>query len=103
MRVAIIGDMHTVTAFRVAGVKGFPADAATAGDTLRRLFEDGNYCILAVTRGLAETLDPELVHRIRHSTTAIFMEVPALDDEEGFRGGIMQVLTEALGIEMQER
>ncbi len=103
MRVAIIGDIYTVTAFRMAGIDGFTADTATAVDTVRGLFESGLYCILCVTGRLADSLDDELVKGIRHSTTTLFLEIPAVDDEEGFRGGIMQVLTEALGIEMQEK
>ena len=103
MRVAIVGDIHTVTAFRVAGVEGFTADTATAVETVRSLFESGLYCILCVTSMLADSLDDELVQGIRYSTTTLFLEIPAVDDGEGFRGGIMQVLTEALGIEMQER
>jgi V/A-type H+-transporting ATPase subunit F len=97
----MIGDGSTVSGFAAGGVVGFPAyQSAEALALLQELAHSGEYAIIFVTEGLAESILPDIA-RIPTGAVPAIIVVP---DQGGARGiGFRKIQTaveKALGIDL---
>ena len=100
-KIAMIGDGSTVSGFAAGGVVGFPAyQSAEALALLQELAHSGEYAIIFVTEGLAESILPDIA-RIPTGAVPAIIVVP---DQGGARGiGFRKIQTaveKALGIDL---
>ncbi|MFH0977484.1 MAG: V-type ATP synthase subunit F [Spirochaetota bacterium] len=96
--VYLIGDVHTVNAFRISGIKGFIADAKSSGSILEYLLRQDNASVIIITRECAETLAGEIKRINLESPQRVIIEIPGIDDERGFGKSLTSYITEALGV-----
>jgi len=97
-KIYILGDIHTVTALRLAGVEGRVADRKSVDIHLNELLKRGDAGVIVITRELAEEI-PEKIYDVNlNLVTPVIIEIPGIDDPRGFRTSILDYITEALGI-----
>ena len=97
-KIYILGDIHTVTALRLAGVEGRVADRESVDIHLDELLERGDAGVIVITRELAEEI-PEKIYNVNvNSVIPVIVEIPGIDDPRGFSTSILDYITEALGI-----
>lgn len=97
-RIYILGDTHTVTALRLAGVDGRVADKKSVDAHFDELLERGDAGVIVITRELAEEI-PEKIYNVNlNSVIPVIVEIPGIDDPRGFSTSILDYITEALGI-----
>jgi vacuolar-type H+-ATPase subunit F/Vma7 len=97
-KIYILGDVHTVTALRLAGVEGRVADRKSVDAHFNELLEKGDAGVIVITRELAEQI-PEKIYDVNvNSLIPVIVEIPGIDDPRGFSASILDYITEALGI-----
>ena len=97
-KIYILGDIHTVTALRLAGVEGRVADGKSVDAHFNELLEKGDAGVIVITRELAEQI-PEKIYDVNvNSVIPVIVEIPGIDDPRGFSTSILDYITEALGI-----
>lgn len=97
-KIYILGDIHTVTSFRLAGVEGRVADRESVDIHLNELLERGDAGVIVITRELAEEI-PEKIYNVNlNSVIPVIIEIPGIDDPRGFGKSVIDYITEALGI-----
>ncbi len=97
-KIYILGDTHTVTSLRLAGVEGRVADKESVDIHLNELLERGDAGVIVITRELAEEI-PEKIYNVNlNSVIPVIVEIPSIDDPRGFSISILDYVTEALGI-----
>jgi vacuolar-type H+-ATPase subunit F/Vma7 len=97
-KIYILGDAHTVTSLRLAGVEGRVADKESVDIHLSELLDRGDAGVIVITRELAEEI-PEKIYNINlNLVIPVIVEIPSIDDPRGFRTSILDYVTEALGI-----
>lgn len=94
----LIGDIHTVSAFRLAGIIGVVCDEETAESRFDDIVSRGDASILAVTNDLARGLQARISAMAMTGALPVVVEIPGIDDEEGFSASALDYITEALGI-----
>ena len=70
VKIYVIGDMHTVSAFRLAGVEGVIADPADAAARLEEVIRKKDAGIVLITN--------ELAGKIEERITEINLNLPSL-------------------------
>jgi vacuolar-type H+-ATPase subunit F/Vma7 len=75
----IIGDIHSVTAFRIAGFEGYAATRANVSEYFENLISKNYIGILLITFNL-------------------IIEIPGVEDTSTIDKSILSYVTEALGI-----
>ena len=97
-RVVLIGDEHTVNAFRICGIEGFYADAANTADIIKPILAGDDALVILVTRECAEPLT-EIIKKVNlQSPRRVIIEIPGIDDTAGFGKSLTGYITEALGV-----
>ena len=97
-KIYILGDVHTVTALRLAGVEGRVADRKSVDAHFNELLEKRDAGVIVITRELAEQI-PEKIYDVNlNSVIPVIVEIPGIDDPRGFSTSILDYITEALGI-----
>ena len=97
-KIYILGDVHTVTVLRLAGVEGRVADRKSVDAHFNELLEKGDAGVIVITRELAEQI-PEKIYDVNvNSVIPVIVEIPGIDDPRGFSTSILDYITEALGI-----
>lgn len=97
-KIYILGDIHTVTALRLAGVEGRVSGREGVAIHLNELLERGDAGVIVITRELAEEI-PEKIYNVNlNSVIPVIVEIPGIDDPRGFSTSIFDYITEALGI-----
>ena len=97
-KIYILGDVHTVTALRLAGVEGRVADRKSVDAHFNGLLEKRDAGVIVITRELAEQI-PEKIYDVNlNSVIPVIVEIPGIDDPRGFSTSILDYITEALGI-----
>jgi len=97
-KIYILGDMDTVSAFRLAGVEGVFADHDRAEAKLQEIVRKKDAGIVLVTNELARALEAQIAEINLNLPGPVVIEIPGLDDTEGFRRSAMGYISEALGI-----
>jgi vacuolar-type H+-ATPase subunit F/Vma7 len=99
-QIYVIGDIHTVSAFRLSGITGVISDRQNSATKLEAIIRKGDAAIVAITNDLAE----ELQERIRtinlNLPVPVIIAIPGIDDVHGFRRSAMSYISEALGISL---
>jgi len=96
----IIGDAHTVSAFRLSGVNGVISGRQDAAGKLEDIVRNGDAAVVAITNDLADELQ-ERIRAINLNLPApVVISIPGIDDVSGFRRSVMSYISEALGISL---
>ena len=97
-KIYIIGDMHTVSAFRLCGVSGVVSDQDNAPARLEEVIRKGDAGVVVMTNELAEDIQERIAEINLGSLSPVVIEIPGIDDTEGFRRSVVGYIAEALGI-----
>lgn len=99
-KISIIGDLHTVNAWRLAGVSGVVCDRAAAPAALEEIIRAGDAGIVVITQALAEDLQERIAALNLSGTSPVIIEVPGIDDPLVLRRSVVDYIAEALGISL---
>lgn len=97
-KIYIIGDMHTVSAFRLSGIEGVVSGRNSALARLEEVIGKGDAGIVVITNDLAEDLQVRIAEINLESLNTVVIEVPGIDDTKSFRRSVVGYIAEALGI-----
>jgi len=97
-KIYIIGDMHTVSAFRLAGVEGVVCEPHETPARLEEIVGNRDAGIVLMTNELAEDLHARIAEINRNMPDSVVLEIPGIDDTQGFRRSAIEYIAEALGI-----
>jgi len=99
-KVYVIGDIHTVSAFRMSGATGVVSERHEAAAKLEDIIRKGDAGIVAVTNDIASGIE-ERIRTINLTLPApIVIAIPGIDDAGGFGTSVISYISEALGISM---
>jgi len=96
--ICTVGDSDTVAAFQLAGIPGLIADPETVMQRLEELLGREDVGIVLVTRECARALPQSLLRMNMQHYVPALVEIPALDDTDGFGPSVLTALTHALGV-----
>ena len=96
--ICLIGDVHTVNAFRICGLEGVYANEETAPAVLDALAGDDGTAVILVTRELAHNLTDTVKKFNLESSGKVIIEIPGIDDTQGPGRSLTSYITEALGV-----
>ncbi len=99
-KIYIIGDMDTVSAFRLSGLEGAVASPDVAAAKLEEIIGKRDAGIVLVTNNLAETLQARITDINLNMPNPVIIEIPGIDDAEGFHRSAMSYIAEALGVSL---
>jgi vacuolar-type H+-ATPase subunit F/Vma7 len=99
-KIYVLGDLHTVSAFRLAGVEGRVTDPDNAATELETLALRPDAAILLITNDLAWNLRDVIIEINLKRPRPVILEIPGIDDEQGFRRSAVGYISEALGISL---
>lgn len=96
--VYLIGDVHTVNAFRICGVEGTAADAESSGGILEMILRSDDVSVIVITRELAEPVSDKIRRVNFESSRKVIIEIPGIDDDRELGKSLADYVTEALGV-----
>jgi len=99
-KIYIIGDIHTVSAFRLSGVEGVVSTADDALSKLEEIIRKRDAGIILMTNDLALELQTRIREINLNMQSPVIIEIPGIDDTGGFRKSAMNYISEALGISL---
>ena len=99
-KIYIIGDMHTVSAFRLSGVEGVISGPDNAQARLEEIIGKNDAGIILMTNDLTDELQERIKEINLHMPMPVIIEIPGIDNEEGFRRSAISYISEALGISL---
>jgi vacuolar-type H+-ATPase subunit F/Vma7 len=97
-KIYIIGDMHTVSAFRLSGVVGVVSDRDHAPSQLEEVIGEEGAGIVGITTSLAEDLQLRIADINLNLPGTVVIEIPGIDDTKGLTRSLVGYIAEALGI-----
>ncbi|MGC9194024.1 MAG: V-type ATP synthase subunit F [Syntrophobacteraceae bacterium] len=97
-KIYIIGDIHTVSAFRLCGVEGVVCSPEEAPTRLQEVIGKKDAGIVLLTNGLAKNLSARIAQINLDMPNAVVVEIPGIDDAQGLRRSAVEYIAEALGI-----
>lgn len=100
-KIYVIGDIHTVSAFRLSGVTGVVSGKEDAAEKIEDIIRRGDAAIVAITNDLADVLHERIGVINLNLSAPVVIAIPGVDDVQGFRRSVMSYITEALGISLQ--
>jgi vacuolar-type H+-ATPase subunit F/Vma7 len=99
-KIYVIGDIHTISAFRLSGATGVISSRQDAAAKLEDIIREGDAGIVAITNDLADALQ-ERINMINLNLPApVVIAIPGIDDTQGFRRSVISYISEALGISL---
>jgi vacuolar-type H+-ATPase subunit F/Vma7 len=99
-QIYIIGDIDTVSAFRLSGVTGVISGTQDAGAKLEEIIRKGDAVIVAITNDLADKLQERMRWINLNLQAPVVISIPGIDDIHGFRRSVISYISEALGISL---
>jgi vacuolar-type H+-ATPase subunit F/Vma7 len=99
-QIYVLGDIHTVSAYRLAGIAGVISGRQDAAAKLEDIIRKGDAAIVAITNDLAEDLQGRIDAINLHQPAPVIITIPGIDDVSGFHRSAMSYITEALGISL---
>jgi len=97
-KIFLIGDAHTVNAFRICGIEGFISDPVNTSSVLESLLSEHEPFVILVTRECAEPLS-EIIRKVNiGSPRGVIIEIPGIDDKGVVDKSLTDYITEALGV-----
>lgn len=100
-KIYIIGDIHTVAAFRLGGVAGVVSSEAAIKEDMSDIIRNNDAAIILITRELSERAGDIIRNCNLNMVKPIIVEIPGIGDDRGFGRSIMSYITEALGISIE--
>jgi len=102
-RIYIIGDIHTVSAFRLSGATGIVSSRENAAADLEDVIRKGDAALVAITNDLAEGLEERIGAMNLNLPPAVIIAIPGIDDDisKGFRRSASRYVSEALGVSLE--
>jgi vacuolar-type H+-ATPase subunit F/Vma7 len=97
-KIYIIGDIHSVTAFRLGGVEGTVSSGETVQEDLSSIIEKDDAAIILITCELAEQAADIIDNCNLNMVKPVIVEIPGINDDRGFGTSLMSYITGALGI-----
>ena len=97
-KIYVIGDMHTVSAFRLSGVEGLVSDRDGARAVLDEVIGKGDAGVVAITNELARDLEERIIEINLSLMSPVVIEIPGIDEAPEFRRSAVGYIAEALGI-----
>ena len=89
-----------MSAFRLSGVEGVEAAPADASARLEEIIGKKNAGIVLMTNDLTHDLQERIGEINLNMKSPVIIEIPGIDDTEGFRKSAMGYISEALGISL---
>ncbi len=89
-----------MSAFRLSGVEGVEAAPADASARLEEIIGKKNAGIVLMTNDLTHDLQERIREINLNMKSPVIIEIPDIDDTEGFRKSAMGYISEALGISL---
>lgn len=99
-KIYIIGDMHTVSAFRLSGVVGVISDRESAPSRLEEIIGNVDAGIVGITSACAEGLQSRITDINLNLPDTVVIEIPGIDDSKGLTRSLVGYVAEALGISL---
>ena len=99
-KIYIMGDVHTVSAFRLSGVEGVVAPPDHAAATLDEIVGKADAGIILLTSDLALNLQERITEINLNVPETVVIEIPGIDDTKGLGRSVMSYVSEALGISL---
>ncbi|MGE5790103.1 MAG: V-type ATP synthase subunit F [Syntrophaceae bacterium] len=99
-QIYVIGDIHTVSAFRLSGVNGVTAARDDAAAKLEEIIRKGDAAVVAITNDLADDLSERIGAINLTLPFPVVIAIPGIDDARGFRRSVMSYISEAMGISL---
>jgi vacuolar-type H+-ATPase subunit F/Vma7 len=99
-QIYVIGDVHTVSAFRLSGVVGVICGREDAAAKLEDIIRNGDAAIVAVTNDLADDLQERISWINLTLPAPVVIAIPDIDDVHGFSRSVISYISEALGISL---
>jgi len=100
-KIDVIGDMDTVSAFRLSGVEGVIADRDDASSRLEEVIREETAGIVMMASELAGDLQGRISQINLAMEGPVVIEIPGIDETEGFRRSVVGYIAEALGISLE--
>ena len=97
-QIYVIGDIHTVSAFGLAGVLGMTADPETAPARLEEILGRGDAALVMVTCDLAREMAGRIAEINFSRPSPVVITLPGFDDKKGFSRSVVSYVSEALGV-----
>lgn len=97
-RIVCVGDAHTVTALRIAGIEGIAANPDTVLQILEQLREDKTCAVILLTRELTANHVNLIRDMNRESIGPALLEIPGIHTRGGSLTSVMTYINQALGI-----
>jgi vacuolar-type H+-ATPase subunit F/Vma7 len=94
----ILGDTHTVTAFKISGIEGIISDIENIADNLDLLKEKEDAGIIIITQSLAKIVTKKIKDINLNMVKPVIIEIPGIDDTGIFEKSILNYISEALGV-----
>jgi V/A-type H+/Na+-transporting ATPase subunit F len=99
-KIYIIGDIHTVSVFRLSGVEGVVSGPDDVSVKLEEIIAKKDAGIVLVTNDLTVGLQSRITEINLNMPSPVVIEIPGIDDTQGFRRSVMGYIAEALGISL---
>jgi len=100
-KIYIIGDMDTVSAFRLSGVEGVISVKDDAPSRLEEVIKKGVAGIVMMTSEVAVDLQERIAQINLAMEGPVVIEIPGIDETEGFSRSVVGYIAEALGISLE--
>ena len=97
-KIYIIGDMHTVSAFRLSGVVGVVSDRDNALLRLEEVIGEEDAGVVGITTSCAQDLQLRIADINLNLPGTVVIEIPGIDDTNGLSRSLVGYIAEALGI-----
>lgn len=99
-QIYVIGDIHTVSAFRLSGATGIVSGREDAAVKLEDIIRKGDAAVVIITNDLADDFQ-ERINAINLDLSApVVIPIPGIDDDRGLGRSIMSYISEALGVSL---
>ena len=99
-KIYVIGDIHTISAFKLAGATGVLSSRQEASAKFEETVRKGDAGIVAITNDLADELQERIKMINLNLPAPVVIAIPGIDDNQGFRRSVMSYISEALGISL---
>jgi len=99
-QIYVIGDIHTVSAFRFSGITGVVTGRQDAAAKFEEIVRKGDAAIVAITNDLADELQERISAINLNMPAPVVIAIPGIDDSHGFRRSVISYISEALGISL---
>jgi vacuolar-type H+-ATPase subunit F/Vma7 len=99
-QIYVIGDIHTVSAFRLSGVNGVTAGRDDAAAKLEEIIRKGDAAVVAITNDLADDLSKRISAINLTLPFPVVISIPGIDDVRGFRWPVISYISEVLRISL---